>query len=96
MTGDGTDLLTIYRSRSGRTPGWRWRYQAAGNRAKMAAGNQAYSSLDECIRAALRVVGLGHVADGAVRDLTDDGVDELVLGRVDDQLVVRWTGASTR
>lgn len=50
------DRLSFYRS--GLRKQWRWRYQAAGNNAKLANGGESYGKLDDVIASAFRACGL--------------------------------------
>lgn len=79
------DTLTFYQSGLF-TKRWRWRYQAAGNGAKLATGAEAYDDKDWALKSAFRVCGLGNPFDY----IGDYYVDTLVHLDEDRKVMVRF------
>lgn len=54
------DRIEIYRGRGLRksSRGWRWRYVAAGNYARLASGHESYNSQEDALAGLRRVCGL--------------------------------------
>lgn len=80
------DTLTFYQSGLF-TKRWRWRFQAAGNGAKLATGAEGYDDQDWALKSAFRVCGLGnpfeHFGDVHVDTLIKrvDGAEVMVRFR---------------
>lgn len=70
------DTLTFYQQRL--TKRWRWRYQSAGNRAKMANGGESYSKLSDCVRAAFRVCGLPNQYESNACEIVSGCTDKVL------------------
>lgn len=52
------DRIEVYQSKTPFRRGWRWRYVAAGNNARMGNGGEAYRRSEAALEAAVRVCGL--------------------------------------
>lgn len=60
------DRIEIYRGRglTKRARGWRWRYVAAGNNARLASGHESYLYADDALAGMRRVCGLPEPIPG--------------------------------
>lgn len=96
------DRIEIYEGRGvlKRNRGWRWRYVAPGNNARLATGAESYHSQDDALKGVIRVCGLPEPIPG------QDGWEVLVgtemswrVSRYEDNkilVVIKSTPASTR
>lgn len=84
------DRLTFYKGRSLVKGGsWRWRFQAAGNGAKLANGGESYKHLADAIAGAARVTAIPVNAVA----LTDNQVHPYQYKRCDGtmvEIVFKW------